>query len=86
MKETAALFRLLGDEVRLRILRLLDRERLNVSELTSVLGIAQPGVSRHLRLLREGGLVEEERDRGWAYYGLRRGEGASALFRELLQR
>lgn len=86
MKETVALFRLLGDEVRLRILRLLDRERLNVSELTAILGIAQPGVSRHLRLLREGGLVEEERDRGWSYYRLRRGEGAPAFLRELLQR
>jgi len=68
MKEATALFRLLGDEARLRILRLLERERLNVSELTSILGIAQPGVSRHLRLLKEGGLVQEERERGWTYY------------------
>jgi ArsR family transcriptional regulator len=75
MKEATALFRLLGDEVRLRILRLLEKERLNVSEITSILGIAQPGVSRHLRLLREGGLVQEERDRGWTYYGLRPLEG-----------
>jgi DNA-binding transcriptional ArsR family regulator/protein-L-isoaspartate O-methyltransferase len=72
MKEATALFRLLGDEARLRILRLLGRQRLNVTELTSILGIAQPGVSRHLRLLREGGLVEEERDRGWTYYAVKR--------------
>jgi ArsR family transcriptional regulator len=72
MKEATALFRLLGDEARLRILRLLGRKRLNVSELTGILGIAQPGVSRHLRLLKEGGLVEEEREGGWTYYGLRR--------------
>jgi ArsR family transcriptional regulator len=76
MKEVTALFRLLGDEVRLRILRLLERERLNVSELTSILGIAQPGVSRHLRLLKEGGLVQEERDRGWTYYTLSRVDGS----------
>ncbi len=75
MKEATALFRLLGDEARLRILRLLGRQRLNVTELTSILGIAQPGVSRHLRLLREGGLVEEERDRGWTYYALRKDGG-----------
>ncbi len=78
MKEATALFRLLGDEARLRILRLLERERLNVSELTSILGIAQPGVSRHLRLLKEGGLVREERDRGWTYYGLAPLEGPHA--------
>ena len=76
MKEATALFRLLGDEARLRILRLLDKQRLNVSELTAILAIAQPGVSRHLRLLKEGGLVEEERDRGWSYYGLISSSGA----------
>jgi ArsR family transcriptional regulator len=44
--------------------------RLNVSELTSVLGIAQSGVSRHLRLLKEAGLVLEERAGGYAFYRL----------------
>lgn len=65
--ESAALFRLLGDEARLRILRLLDAERLNVTELTSILGIAQSGVSRHLGLLKEAGLVEERREGGFTY-------------------
>ena len=54
----SALYRLLGDEVRLRLLRLLALERLNVTELTGILGIAQSGVSRHLGLLKDGGLVE----------------------------
>src|SRR5215471_13403043 len=66
----APLFRLLGDDVRLRILRLLDAERLNVTELTSILGIAQSGVSRHLGLLKEAGLVEERRDGGFTYFHL----------------
>jgi ArsR family transcriptional regulator len=61
-------FKLLGDDVRLRLLRLLQEERLNVSELTSILGIAQSGVSRHLKLLKEVELVQEERDRGYAYF------------------
>jgi ArsR family transcriptional regulator len=64
----AGLFRLLGDEVRLRILRLLAAERLNVSELTGILGIAQSGVSRHLGLLKEAGLVLEEREAGYTYF------------------
>ena len=63
-----ALFRLLGDEARLRVLRLLDAERLNVSELTAILGIAQSGVSRHLGLLKEAGLVVEDRDGGFTYF------------------
>jgi len=41
---------------------------LNVGELTGILGIAQSGISRHLRLLKEAGMVSEERDRGFAFY------------------
>ena len=67
---SAALFRLLGDEARLRLLRLLDAERLNVGELTSILGIAQSGVSRHLGLLKDAGLVEERRDGGFTFFRL----------------
>ena len=71
--ETAGeLYRLLGDAVRLRLLRVLAGKhgRLNVTELTSVLGIAQSGVSRHLRLLKEAGLVVEERGGGFSFYRL----------------
>ena len=65
---TAALLRLLGDPTRLRLLRVLTAESLNVSELTAVLGLAQSGVSRHLGLLRDAGLVAEERAGGFSWY------------------
>src|ERR1043165_3908956 len=81
--ETAALLRLLGDPTRLRLLRLLSRESLNVSELTGVLGVAQSGVSRHLGLLRDAGLVTEERSGLFAWYRLSDrfagGDGHSSL-------
>lgn len=67
---SVTVFRLLGDEARLRLLRLLAAERLNVTELTSILGIAQSGVSRHLGLLKDTGLVEERRDGGFTYFRL----------------
>jgi SAM-dependent methyltransferase len=70
VREASALYRLLGDEARLRLLRVLARERLNVTELTGVLGLAQSGVSRHLGLLKDAGLVAEERDGGFSYYRL----------------
>lgn len=50
------------------MLRVLSQERLNVTELTAVLGLAQSGVSRHLGLLRKAGLVQEAREGGFAYY------------------
>jgi SAM-dependent methyltransferase len=68
--KSAGLFRLLGDEARLRLLRLLHAEQLNVSELTGILGIAQSGVSRHLGLLKEAGLVDERREAGFTYFRL----------------
>jgi SAM-dependent methyltransferase len=70
MRAASALYRLLGDEARLRLLRVLSRERLNVTELTGVLGLAQSGVSRHLGMLKDAGLVGEERDGGFSYYRL----------------
>src|SRR5437773_12380615 len=70
MKDASALYRLLGDEARLRLLRILATERLNVTELTGILGLAQSGVSRHLGLLKDAGLVAEERDGGFSYYRL----------------
>jgi SAM-dependent methyltransferase len=70
MKETSALFRLLGDEARLRLLRVLARDRFNVTELTGILGLAQSGISRHLGLLKEAGLVAEERSGAYTFYKL----------------
>ena len=68
--DAPALLRLLGDETRLRLIRVLAREPLNVSELTAVLGVAQSGVSRHLGLLRDASLVMEKRAGTFAWYSL----------------
>jgi len=68
MLDLANALKLLGDDTRLRILRLVAREPLNVSEVTSILGLAQSGISRHLSLLKQHGLVEEQREGVWSYY------------------
>src|SRR5688572_9576812 len=70
MQRASALFRLLGDNTRLRLLRVLAQDRFNVSELTGILAVAQSGVSRHLGLLKDAGLVAEEREAGYVYYRL----------------
>ena len=70
MQQASSLFRLLSDSTRLRLLRILARDRFNVTELTGILGVAQSNVSRHLGLLKDAGLVSEEREAGYVYYGV----------------
>ncbi|MDH4065923.1 MAG: metalloregulator ArsR/SmtB family transcription factor [Acidobacteriota bacterium] len=67
MTGVSALYRLLGDDARLRLLRVLAKDHFNVTELTGILGLAQSGVSRHLGLLKEAGLVTEEREGAYTY-------------------
>jgi DNA-binding transcriptional ArsR family regulator len=52
-------FAALGDENRRSILRLLADGERSVGQLASSMPISRPAVSRHLRLLREAGLVKE---------------------------
>jgi SAM-dependent methyltransferase len=68
VQQASALFRLLSDSTRLRLLRILARDRFNVTELTGILGVAQSNVSRHLGLLKDAGLLTEEREAGYVYY------------------
>ncbi len=68
MQQVSSLFRLLSDSTRLRLLRVLAKDRFNVTELTGILGVAQSNVSRHLGLLKDAGLVTEEREAGYVYY------------------
>ncbi len=51
----------LSDPTRIFILYALSEQSLNVTELTNELGIPQPTTSRHLKVLRERGLVDTER-------------------------
>src|SRR5262245_54764770 len=63
-------FRALGDPTRLRILRLVGEAPLNVSELVSLVGVAQSSVSHHLARLKGLELIREERQAGYTYYSL----------------
>jgi ArsR family transcriptional regulator len=58
----ADLFRLLGDEDRLRLLALCAEEELTVGELASLLGESQPQITKKTQPLREAGLLAARRD------------------------
>ncbi len=83
MNNLLDVFKALGDEVRLRILRSAEITELSVAELVSVLKLPQSSVSRHLKPLRDSGLLETRREGTSVYY--RRGPVfQDAAFAQLL--
>ena len=69
--QTPTALRALAEPMRWRIVELLADEELCVYHIVEELGVAQPLVSHHLRILRDAGLVDTERYRYWTYYRLR---------------
>jgi DNA-binding transcriptional ArsR family regulator len=67
---TTTTFELVAEPTRRRILDLLRERARPVGELVKLLGLSQPGVSKHLRLLREAGLVQVRRDGQRRWYEL----------------
>ncbi len=64
-------FEIVAEPSRRRILDLLRTENRAVGDLVSELGLAQPAVSKHLRVLRDSGLVTAEVDAQRRLYRLR---------------
>jgi DNA-binding transcriptional ArsR family regulator len=75
---TADPFDALGDPTRREILRLLSEGDKPVHEIASTLPISRPAVSRHLRLLKDAGLVAERAEGNRRIYHLQ-GEGVQAV-------
>src|SRR4051794_5767763 len=67
----AAALHVLAEPNRRRILDLLRSEERPVGELVSELGVSQPAISKHLRVLREAGLVEARVDAQRRLYRVR---------------
>lgn len=57
-----------GEPTRLRLLALLDKAELTVSDLVEILDQSQPRISRHLKLLVEAGLAQRFQEGAWAYF------------------
>jgi len=73
---TADILDALAEPTRLRILNCLAAAPLFVSDLQTLLGVPQPAVSRHLKVLKEAGLVRDTPIAQFVLYRLRREPGA----------
>ena len=70
-EQIARVFKALGDPTRVRLLSLIaasDTGELCICDLTDPVGLAQPTVSHHMKLLVEAELVTREQRGKWAYY------------------
>ena len=67
----SALFEILAEPNRRRVLDLLRQQEHTVNELVDALDMTQPAVSKHLRILRDAGLVESRVDAQRRIYTLR---------------
>jgi DNA-binding transcriptional ArsR family regulator len=67
----AETFEVVAEPTRRRILDLLVERERSVGELVESLSISQPGVSKHLRVLKDAGLVQVRREAQRRWYGLR---------------
>jgi ArsR family transcriptional regulator len=76
MRRYADIFKALSDETRLAMLALLLRHgELCVCDFVEVLAITHSKASRHLRYLRNAGLLDDRRDAVWVYYRVAQGAG-----------
>src|SRR5690348_10174147 len=78
--------RLLGEESRVRILRLLEKEELSVAELQEILGMGQSRISMQLSQLKQAGFVEVRRAGQKSLYRLATPRDAGGILAETLQR
>jgi ArsR family transcriptional regulator len=78
MREYLRVMKAVADGTRVKILKILQHRELCVCEIQNVLGISQPSVSRHLRLLEEADLVRGEKDGMWSNFRLVKAEEQNA--------
>jgi len=76
MKFFLKVMKALSDANRVKIIKLLQQKKMCVCELQGALGVAQPTVSKHLRILEEAGLVDYKKDGLWVNYFLANGKSS----------
>ncbi|UCB50058.1 MAG: winged helix-turn-helix transcriptional regulator [Deltaproteobacteria bacterium] len=78
MKDFVRVTKALSDPNRVKIIKMLQHKTMCVCELKEALQVAQPTVSKHLKVLEEAGLVSSAKDGMWVNYYLT--DGASSPY------
>jgi ArsR family transcriptional regulator len=84
LKQFIKVMKAMSEPNRVKMLKLLQQKELCVCELQALLELAQPTISKHLKLLEDAGLVDSYKDKLWVNYRLAKGE-ESIYARNLLK-
>jgi len=76
MKAFVKVMKALSDPNRVKIIKMLQHKMMCVCEMREALQVAQPTVSKHLRLLEDAGLVDSQKDGIWVNYHLADGSSS----------
>lgn len=76
MKKFLNVMKALSDPNRVKIVKMLQHKSMCVCEMQAILQIAQPSVSKHLKILENVGIVESSKDGLWVNYHLTDGSNS----------
>lgn len=85
MNQAAMIYKLLGDQTRLTMMKILDEHDCCVCEFVEIFNMSQPSISQHLRKLKDVGLVQEERRGQWIFYSIDKISSHYVLIHTLLE-
>jgi ArsR family transcriptional regulator len=77
MKDFIRVMKALSDSNRVKIIKMLQRREMCVCEIQAALQIAQPTVSKHLKVLEDAGLVSSRKEGLWVNYHITDGSGSA---------
>lgn len=78
-KELAVIFKALGDERRVQLLKLLKSGEQCACKLQESMGLSQPTLSHHMKILCESGFVEARKEGKWMYYSISSSGAVTAI-------
>lgn len=66
--QISLIFKALGEPTRLKIIKFLSLQELCICELVAILGMSQPRISQHVKVLKQAGLLTERKDKQKSYF------------------
>jgi ArsR family transcriptional regulator len=84
MRELVTVMKALSDPGRVKVLKMLEGRELCACEIIGQLGLAQPTVSRHLKVLSDAGLITGRKVGSWVHYRLALNSGSSSRYAQAM--